>query len=88
MTTSASLPELTDRFEALGFDLVEMVLADQGSWDRYAAAQWLAMRRWLDAHPDDELAPQLRDDLAPSRHRHLRYQRELLGWGAFVLMRR
>jgi hypothetical protein len=32
-----------------------MVLADQDSWDRYEAAQWLIIRRWLDANPDDEL---------------------------------
>jgi hypothetical protein len=50
------LPELVDRFGGLGCDVVEMVLASQDSWDRYAAAQWLNIRRWLDANPDDELA--------------------------------
>jgi len=29
-----------------------MVLADQDSWDRYEAAKWLTMRRWLEANPD------------------------------------
>jgi len=32
-----------------------MVLASQDSWDRYAAAQWLNIRRWLDANPGDVL---------------------------------
>lgn len=50
------LPELIERFGSLGYDVVEMVLADQDSWDRYQAAQWLNMRRWLDRHPDDEEA--------------------------------
>ena len=36
------LPELIDRFGHLGYDVVEMLLADQGSWDRYRAAQWLS----------------------------------------------
>jgi len=43
------LPELIESFGGLGCDLVEMVLADSGSWDRYAAAQWLNIRRWHDA---------------------------------------
>jgi hypothetical protein len=33
------LPELTESFGQLGCDVVEMVLADQDSWDRYVAAQ-------------------------------------------------
>ena len=45
------LPELIEWFGELGCDVVEMVLADQDSWDRYAAAQWLNIRRWLDANP-------------------------------------
>lgn len=54
------LPELIEQFGALGCDVVEMVLADQDSWDRYAAAQWLNIRHWLDANPDDELADEMR----------------------------
>lgn len=83
-----SLPELGEQFRDLGWDLVEMVLADQDSWDRYAAAQWLNVRRWLDANPDDELWPKMRAELDQSPHQHLRYQREYLGWGVFALMKR
>ncbi|MFD6285511.1 SAM-dependent methyltransferase [Streptomyces sp. NPDC060205] len=83
-----SLPELVEQFGGLGCDLVEMVLADQDSWDRYVAAQWLSTRRWLDANPDDELADELREDLATGPLRHVRYQREYLGWGVFALMDR
>ncbi|MGP4096136.1 SAM-dependent methyltransferase [Nonomuraea sp. KM90] len=82
------LPGLLERFGELGWDVVEMVLADQDSWDRYAAAQWLNVRRWLDRHPDDELAGELRAELATAPVRHARYQREYLGWGVFALMRR
>lgn len=32
------LAELIERFGALGYDVVEMVPADQDSWDRYQAA--------------------------------------------------
>jgi SAM-dependent methyltransferase len=80
------LPELIEYLTALGYDLVEMVLADQDSWDRYAAAQWLNIRRWLDQNPDDELAESLRTELATAPANHARYQREYLGWGVFALM--
>ncbi|MEO3925470.1 methyltransferase domain-containing protein [Micromonosporaceae bacterium B7E4] len=82
------LPETVERFAALGADVVEMVLADQDSWDRYAAAQWLNLRRWLDENPDDELHAELRAELDTAAARHVRYQREYLGWGVFVLMDR
>ncbi|MEU1703889.1 class I SAM-dependent methyltransferase [Streptomyces sp. NPDC005706] len=82
------LPELIERFGELGYDLVEMVLADQNSWDRYRAAQWLNIRRWLDRNPDDELAPELRADLSRDPARYARYEREYLGWGVFALMER
>jgi hypothetical protein len=82
------LPELIERFSDLGCDVVEMVLASQDSWDRYAAAQWLNIRRWLDANPDDELAGQLREELATAPARYVRYRREYLGWGVFALMNR
>lgn len=48
------LPELLASFADLGYDVVEMVLADHDGWDRYEAAKWLTMRRWLEANPDDE----------------------------------
>jgi SAM-dependent methyltransferase len=82
------LPELLEQFGELGCDVVEMVLADQDSWDRYVAAQWLNTRRWLDAHPDDELAGQMRAELTTAPARYVRYRREYLGWGVFALMNR
>ncbi|MGW8529886.1 MULTISPECIES: hypothetical protein [Nocardiopsidaceae] len=76
-----SLPELIGQFQGLGYDVVEMVLADQDSWDRYAAAQWLNLRRWLDRNPDDELAPEVRKELDAEPARYARATREYLGWG-------
>lgn len=83
-----SLPELLASFRGLGCDVVEMVLADQGGWDRYEAAKWLTMRRWLQAHPDDELAAEVRARLSSEPERHAAYTREYLGWGVFALMLR
>src|SRR5262249_31362572 len=83
-----SLPGLLTQLWELGWDVVEMVLADQDSWDRYAAAQWLNLRRWLDDNPDDELAGQVREELDTGPIQYVRYQREYLGWGVFALLKR
>jgi SAM-dependent methyltransferase len=82
------LPELLASFGRLGYDVVEMVLADQDSWDRYEAAKWLTMRRWLEANPGDELAQEVRAQLSSEPERYAAYTREYLGWGVFALMPR
>lgn len=82
------LPELIASFGTLGYDVVEMVLADQNGWDRYEAAKWLTMRRWLDANPADALATDVRAMLTSEPKRYATYTREYLGWGVFALMAR
>ncbi len=88
MTDFLSLPELVSSFGLLGYDMVEMVLADQEGWDRYEAAKWLTMRRWLEANPDDEFAPEVTEQLRSSPERHVAFTREYIGWGVFALMQR
>jgi SAM-dependent methyltransferase len=83
----SSLPELLGRFAAAGWDVVELVLANPDGWDRYHGAQWLSVRRWLDANPDDELAPAFREELSRAPFDHV-LVREYLGWGVFALLRR
>lgn len=61
------LPGLIASFGDLGYDVVEMVLADQDGWDRYEAAKWLTMCRWL-------IGPS--NDLPVSLNRH-RFQLEM-----------
>ena len=80
-----SLPATHDRFAAAGLELLEMVLADEHSWDRYVASQWWTVAHWLDEHPDHADAPGMRDYLDRSRWKHLAYGRRYLGWGVFVL---
>ncbi|HEY4377781.1 MAG TPA: methyltransferase domain-containing protein, partial [Acidimicrobiales bacterium] len=75
-----------DRIEAAGMDLVEMVLADGDSADRYAAEKWFAISDWLRAgnadHPD---AADMRQFLEHDRRTHLTWARRYMGWGVFVL---
>ncbi len=82
------LPHLLASFNDLGYDVVEMVLADQDGWDRYEAAKWLTMRRWLEANPGDDFAPEVRTTLTREPERYATYTREYLGWGVFALMAR
>lgn len=82
------LPELISSFGKHGYDVVEMVLANQDGWDRYEAAKWLTMRRWLEVNADDELAEEVRAQLTTEPARYAAYTREYLGWGVFALMRR
>jgi len=82
------LPELLASFGHLGYDVVEMVLAEQNGWDRYEAAKWFTMRRWLESNPDDELAQDVRDKLTSEPERYAAYTREYMGWGVFALMAR
>ncbi|MBU1041361.1 MAG: class I SAM-dependent methyltransferase [Proteobacteria bacterium] len=82
------LPDLLASFDSLGYDVVEMVLADQDSWDRYEAAKWLTMRRWLETNSDDDFAKEVRTELTSAAERYATYTREYLGWGVFALMSR
>ncbi|HQF88773.1 MAG TPA: class I SAM-dependent methyltransferase [Acidobacteriota bacterium] len=82
------LPELLASFGKLGYDVVEMVLADPDGWDRYEAAKWLTMRRWLEANPGDEMANEVRAQLTAEPARYAAHTREYLGWGVFALMGR
>lgn len=81
-----TLPELVSAFDGLGYDVVEMVLADQEGWDRYEAAKWLTMRRWLEANPNDDFVAEVRTELNISPKRHVTYAREYFGWGVFALI--
>ena len=83
-----TLPELLASFGKLDYDVVEMVLADQDSWDRYEAAKWLTMRRWLVANPDGDFAKEVRAELSSEPERYAAYTREYLGWGVFALIAR
>ncbi|GAA0513512.1 hypothetical protein Ade02nite_89650 [Paractinoplanes deccanensis] len=82
------LPGLLAHFGELGYDVVEMMLSNADDWDRYEAAHWLNVRRWLDANPDDPMHAEMRAELDTAPVRHVRYQRDYLGWGVFALIRR
>lgn len=80
-----SLAGTHERFESAGFELIEMVLSDHDSWDRYEAAQWTTMADWLRDNADDPEASEFAEKNAEHRDNHLRWGRRYFGWGVFVL---
>lgn len=82
-----TLPALVTLFGEAGWDVVEMVLSNEDDWDRYTAAHWLNIRRWLDANPGDPLAPAMRAELDTDPVSYVTYQRDYLGWGVFALLK-
>ncbi len=80
----ASLAGTADRLDAAGLDLLEMVLADGDSWDRYEASQWRTIADWLAANPDDPDHEAMRQFLVDNRRTYLQWGRRYLGWGVFV----
>ena len=81
----ATLSGTLDRFTSTGLELVEMVLADHDSWDRYSATQWWTVERWLRANPDHPGHDEMRAYLVDGRRQYLAARRDRLGWGVFVL---
>jgi hypothetical protein len=82
------LAGILSRVEDAQLDLVEMVIANQDTWDRYAASQWLNVSRWLAANADDPDADDIRRTRDNSRRQYLQYERPYLGWGVFIIRAR
>jgi SAM-dependent methyltransferase len=80
-----SLVGTLDRIESAGCELVEMVLADGDSWDRYSAAQWMTLSEWLRENPSDPDAAMIRATLEKDRRAYLEIGRRYFGWGVFVM---
>ncbi len=76
---------ILQRAEDAGLDLVEMVLANHDTWDRYATSQWLNVSNWLAANADDPDADDIRQTRDASRRQYLEIERQYVGWGVFVL---
>lgn len=78
------LAGILDVFAEAGAELVEMVLASDDDWDRYAASQWLNVANWLRDNPGHPEAPDVRAERDGSRRRYLTDERGTLSWGVFI----
>lgn len=83
-----SLGGTLDRLEEAGVELVELVMADEASWDRYEASQWRTVTDWLAANPADQDREAMRRFRDTGRRTYLEWGRRYLGWGVFVTRQR
>jgi hypothetical protein len=83
-----TLVGILDCAEERGAELVEMVAANHDSWDRYEAAKWWTVTRWLRENPNHPDRMGMRDFLETGRRAYLRFGRQKLGWAVFVLQPR
>jgi len=65
--------------------LRDMQLVSLAQMDAHYTHQWRACARWLQKNPDHDDVPAMHSWLSESQQRYLRYEREALGWGVFVL---
>ena len=83
--TFSSLGDLLDRFDAMGFELVEMALATHENLDEYETSQWQAVTQFIDDNPNDSEALTWQNAVSENKRSYLHFGRQYMGWGAFVL---
>lgn len=69
---------------AVGLHPWLVMASSEAEWDRYETLQWRAAERFLEAHPDDPDAAEVRARVDRERGEYLRWGRDTLGWGAYV----
>jgi SAM-dependent methyltransferase len=79
-----TLPDTVARFEAAGLAPTGLLASSDDDWDRYESLHWRALEEWLDEHPDDPDAAEIRARHRSARDQYLRFQRALLGWAIVV----
>lgn len=73
------------RIEDNGMELTGMVLASEDDWDNYEAAHWRNMEQWVRENPEDTDVSEFGAIMRKDRDVYLRWAREFLGWGVFII---
>ena len=83
----AELPSLSgvhDRLAGLGLSVTTMIGSTPSDWDRYVSAWWTAAHDWAEANPGHPERAELLAGIAEGRDRYLRWERDHVGWAAWV----
>jgi cyclopropane fatty-acyl-phospholipid synthase-like methyltransferase len=70
-----------------GFRVLATTTANTDEWDDYEGRYAAAMERHVAAHPDDPEAPMMAERIRNWHDAYLRYGRETLGFGYYVLLK-
>lgn len=68
-----------------GLDVQYVVRASQDDWDRYEAANWDGLLRWIEENPSHPERRQVIDHLHESQDEYFTYGREYFGWALYLL---
>jgi len=83
----AELPGLSgvhERLAGLGLSVTAMIGSSRSDWDRYVSAWWTAAHDWAEANPGHPERAELLAGIAEGRDRYLRWERDHVGWAAWV----
>ena len=61
--------------------------SSEDDFDRYEALQWRAAERYAREHPEDPDVPALLERVGRSRHEHLAWGRDTIGWSLYLFRR-
>jgi SAM-dependent methyltransferase len=64
--------------------VVTLIDSSLDDWDRYETLHWRAVEEWLEEHPGDPDADEVRAAHERWKRTYLRHGRDLLGWAIFV----
>ncbi len=82
-----ALPALVEQALAAGWRIIHLSTADQREWDDFEATWRAGREEWLLAHPEDESASEVRDQLDRQLRDYIGAYRAVLGFAYLVLAR-
>lgn len=86
-TTWGSHAENVTAGVELGLTFLYSVASSTDDWDRYEGLQWRAAERYAQRHPEDADVPELLRRARSKREIYLRWERDGLGWAAYLFIR-
>ena len=79
------MPGLVETLEQDDLVLTGMILSSPDDWDHYESLHWRAALEWAERNPDHPDRMQLVTRVVANRDRYLRWERQAINWGIFVV---
>jgi cyclopropane fatty-acyl-phospholipid synthase-like methyltransferase len=79
-----TLSDTAERMNRDGLSLIGLIDSSPSDWDRYESTHWRVAEEWMREHPDHPEFEEFRRQSEEFKLKHLRFDRESLGWALFV----
>jgi SAM-dependent methyltransferase len=76
---------LLDIARSEGYDFEYIVRSNTDDWDRYETGNWYGLQKWLEENPRHPDRRQVIGWLRKNQEEYLRWGREYLGWGIYLM---